>query len=101
MIDSAGELFPKKVSRKHLRLAINASFEHQVELNEIENHRGEGKSREYLVSYKGFSKSHNKWLKPEDFGDHEIIRQYLLKLKGKKPLRRGGRKKKPIVKLDL
>lgn len=84
-----------------MKLAIHANFRPQVELNKIHGHRGKGADIEYEVSYKGFSKSHNRWLKADDFGDHQIIRDYHKAIKGKSAIRRGGRLKKKVVKLDL
>lgn len=86
--DETGVLMPrdypaselKAVSRDELVELTGSSKEKSYEVEAVIDHRGEGKTTEYLVRWKNYSSDWDDWLTINDFNDHEIVRKYWSRL---------------------
>jgi hypothetical protein len=86
--DETGVLMPrdypaselKAVSRDELVELTGSDKEKSYEVEAVIDHRGEGKTTEYLVRWKNYSSDWDDWLTINDFNDHEIVRKYWSRL---------------------
>jgi hypothetical protein len=79
LLDATGALYQKRVPADHLKLISvpdHTLEEESYEVEKILKHRGNSNNREYYVSWKGYSKSSNSWVKADDFDSLDIIDEY-------------------------
>lgn len=94
LIDSVGCLFPSLVSAKHLKLELPfGELEQHLEVDKIIDHSGFRNTRKYLVKWKNPDED-DSWVKPKDFGDQRIVRNYLQSLKNNQSQKGKKRKKR-------
>jgi len=92
LLDDVGALMRNKVPLDKLQVVQVPVREEEGEMFEVERvwkHRGEEGSREYLVEWKGWEQK--QWVKQEDFGSKECVRQYWEEVKGSQRVRGRGR----------
>jgi hypothetical protein len=76
LMDNTGELFPSKVSQKHLKRIPDTAYVDGTEVDRILDHRGVGDNREYFVSWVDFPGEDSSWVNINDFNTLKIVTDY-------------------------